>query len=128
MKRTALWLLASLALLVSSCAATLRIQATAPTLDNGAADCADPLILGPTPAASIFTLWFSWTGPETGIASVGNLAPGALAQVLRQVKAGAYTMRAWAVDQAGNTSCDTTATFVYKNNPHKVGGLSSYSP
>lgn len=128
MNRIGIVLLLALVML-SSCAATMRLQATAPTMDDDAVNhCVDAPILVPTPAGSILTVWFSWTGPETGQASVPNLMPGALAQIQRQTKAGTYNVTSWAVDQNGNTSCDTTATFTFKGNPHTVSGLSSYTP
>ena len=113
---------------LTSCAATMRLEATAPTQDNAAA-CGVAPVLGPSPTGTILTVWFSWSGPETGSASVTGLAPGTVARLpQREVAPGTYTVRAWAVDQAGNISCDTTAAFTFKSNPYRVSGLAPYIP
>ena len=114
-------------LLLASCAATMRVQATAPTLDNAAACGASPA-LGPTPASSVFAVTFSWTGPTSGTKTISGLAPGSLAQISETVPPGTYTVRAFVTDQAGNVGCDSSIVATFKSPPHKVGGLGTYTP
>lgn len=110
-------LLMSLILLaaLTSCGATLRVKATAPTNDNDGS-CAAPVLYA-APAAAPRVLHFAWTGPVSGEDSVTTTA-GTLVTYTRGVPPGTYTVRAWASD-AGGPGCDTTTVVVVKAPPAK---------
>ena len=96
-----------LMLLLSSCAATLRVRATAP-LEVNDGTCEAP-VLYPAAAGAPLVLHLRWSGPASGEDSLttqagltwdfsrGNLPPGA------------YTVTAWA-SNLGGAGCDTTIT------------------
>lgn len=98
---------------LSSCSATLRVKATAPTNDNDGT-CAAPVLYG-TPVGTPRVVHFAWTGPAAGEDSITTTA-GALVTYSRTVPPGMYTVRVWASD-AGGVGCDTTTTTVVKAPP-----------
>jgi len=110
-KLTASCLLLLIAL--SSCSATLRVKATAPTNDNDGT-CAGPVLVA-MPAGTPRVMHFAWAGPVSGEDSISTTA-GTLVTFSRGVPPGIYTVRTWASD-AGGVGCDTTATFVVKAPP-----------
>jgi hypothetical protein len=98
-------------------AATLKLQATAPGQDNGGT-CAAPILIAGQGVAR--TVHFSWTGPEAGEDSVVT-SVNLQVILLKQVKAGSYTVRAWATKPSiAEAGCDTTAVFVAQAPPWKV--------
>lgn len=112
----------TLALFVSvgcqSCAhgATLSVRGTAPDQDNGGT-CVAPA-LTPMLLSNVLKVQLDITGP-TAVRDSLTVAPGQAWTWARNVPAGTYTVRAWAVD-AGGVGCDTTITITTKNQPWKV--------
>jgi len=102
----------------SSCghAATLSVRGTAPDQDNGGT-CATPQ-LSPMLPANQLKIQLDITGP-TAVRDSLTVTAGQLWSWARNVPAGTYLVRAWAVD-AGGVGCDTTITIVTKNQPWKV--------
>jgi hypothetical protein len=103
-----------LALALSSCGASLRLQATAPAQLNGGT-CALPQ-LSVSPAWPMM-LHFAWNGPAAGEDSVA-CSPGQLITWSRGVPAGSYTIRGWASNAYGS-GCDTTINKVAGDPPGK---------
>ena len=123
MKRLARKLLAVVSLgavLLSSCAATLRLSATAPIQDDDRATCTATPIL--TARTGFTRMHFAWVGAVSGQDSLTTTA-GTLVNFVRTgIPAGLYTVRAWASDSAG-VSCDTTITLQLGGPPAKVRDL-----
>jgi homogentisate 1,2-dioxygenase len=117
MKRLPL-LLSAMLLALASCSATLRLHATAPTLDNDSASCTAVVLVPRLPTDPV-TVHFSWTGPRSGEDSVVTVSGGAVSIALN-VPAGTYTVHAWGSD-AGGAGCDTMFTTRAKAAPWKVG-------
>ncbi len=111
--RKAILLAGLLLVALTSCSATLRVKATAPTNDNDGS-CAAPVLYA-VPAGTARVMHFAWTGPASGEDSVATTA-GTLVTYSRGVPPGTYTVRTWASD-AGGAGCDTTATVVVKAPP-----------
>lgn len=105
MRRLALLVLLALVAL-SSCAATLRVTASAPTFDNDGT-CGSPVLL-PATAGAPRVLHFQWSGPASGEDSVATIV-GAPVTFSRNVPAGTYTVRGWA-SSSGGAGCDTTVS------------------
>ncbi|MBI5710013.1 MAG: hypothetical protein HZC42_06880 [Candidatus Eisenbacteria bacterium] len=114
---TRLLFLASLGALLnfSSCAATLRMRASAPQYDNDGS-CAVPLLLSRAAQDSCW-IHFAWSGPAAGEDSARG-APGQLVSLVRTVPAGLYQLRGWASD-AGGIGCDTTIAVTVRAAPWK---------
>lgn len=106
------WLLAAL---VTSCAATLRVNGTAPAQDNDGT-CSAPSLI---PRSGDLVVHFLWTGPSAGHDSI-TVASGSAFQYLRPgLPEGVYTVRVWASDPGG-PGCDTTVTRAISSPPWKV--------
>lgn len=116
MTRHLLLAIAGALVLLSSCAATLKLSGTAPNQDN-AGTCTTPT-LTPIAPGSVVTVHVSATGPLAFEDSLA-IAAGSTFTFTRNVPAGTYTVRAWASD-AGGIGCDTTLTLVLKNPPWRV--------
>ena len=101
---------------ISSCGATLRLRATAPTADNDGS-CGAPALFA-APAGAPRVVHFQWSGPAAGEDSVSTTA-GTLVSIVRTVPPGTYTVRGWASD-AGGAGCDTTLTVTVKAAPWRV--------
>ena len=115
MRRLAI-LCAAVLVVLSSCGATLRMHATAPTFDNDGT-CTSPVLIA-APVSIPRMLHFSWTGPLSGEDSVAT-SSGVLVTLTRTVPPGVYVVRAWASD-AGGAGCDTSITTILKAPPWKV--------
>jgi hypothetical protein len=110
-----LWIIVALAaLMLTSCGASLRLQATAPAQLNGGT-CALPQ-LSSSPAWPMM-LHFAWSGPAAGEDSV-PCNPGQLVTWSHGVPAGTYTIRGWASNAYG-AGCDTTITKAAGDPPGK---------
>jgi len=116
MKRLALLLVALALLAFSSCAATLRVTATAPAQDNDGT-CTAP-VLSASPAGAARVVHLAWTGPSTGEDSVTTTA-GSPVTYSASVRPGTYSVRVWA-SGAGGIGCDTTVTALVTAPPWKV--------
>ena len=106
-------MLACLALALGSCASTMRLTATAPTQDNDGT-CTVPVLLAAN-AGAARVVHFAWSGPEAGEDSVVTTV-GAPVSLVRTIRPGTYTIRAWASSSAG-VSCDTTLVRTYSSPP-----------
>ena len=115
MKRTTFLLLLALAGF-TSCSATLRLSATAPTMDNEGT-CAAPELYS-APNGLRRAVHFSWTGPVSGEDSVIT-TPGGLATISRPVPPGVYFVHGWA-SGAGGVGCDTALTVTVAAPPWRV--------
>src|SRR5262245_36464168 len=98
-------LLLLIPLMLASCGATMRVNGHAPANDNNGT-CAAPVLL--TNQSAFVVMHFQWQGPDAGEDSI-SVATGAAFSFSRSVRAGSYTIRAWASD-AGGVGCDTTIT------------------
>lgn len=115
MRRPALLLLAAAALELTSCAATLRMGATAPSQDNDGT-CTSPVLVAAPNAPRI--VHFRWVGPVAGEDSVA-VTSGQLATLQRNVTPGQYVVYGWASD-AGGAGCVDSVRVTIKAAPWRV--------
>lgn len=116
MKRASLVLIALALAAFTSCGATLRLSATAPTQDNDGT-CTVPA-LSNSPAGAQRALHFSWSGPVSGEDSVATTA-GSPVTYTRTVPPGVYTVRGWA-SGPGGVGCDTVIVVTVTAPPWRV--------
>jgi len=119
-RKRLLWLLATLALVLTSCSARpIRARFTAPAEDN-AGTCTAP-ILGLTPAGTLISVRIDWSGPASGTLVVSNLLPGAAVDTLLIGAAapGFYTITA-TPSHRGGTGCPATARDTVQSPPWRV--------
>lgn len=97
------------AIAVSSCGASLRMSATAPSqLNDGT--CSVPALLSATPGSSCY-VHFRYEGPTTGEDSVLTTV-GTLVSVSRTVTPGSYRVIGWASNAGGQGCRDTIQSTV----------------
>jgi hypothetical protein len=111
-------LLILLGVLLSGCAATFVVRATAPINDN-VGTCAAPLL---GPRSGVTVMHFEWTGPISGEDSVSTTAGTQVTFQKNGFPAGLYSIRAWASD-LGGAGCDTTISKRFGGPPGKPQGV-----
>lgn len=116
MRRHTLLLVALFLLALSSCSATLRVQATAPTADNDGT-CAVPVLIAAGVGAPRM-MHFQYAGAAAGEDSIATTA-GTTVVFARSVPAGSYVVRAWASD-AGGAGCRDSILVSLKAPPWRV--------
>jgi len=109
----------AVAFIITGCAATWSIQGHAPTQDN-IGTCAAPILV-PT-SEPWFWIKYVRNGPSSGRDSVKAL-PGGLFVFPLSTPSGFYTLRAFATDSAGNTTCDTTISVAVKGKAANISDL-----
>lgn len=86
-------------------AATLKVRAVAPDLDNGGS-CTAPVLI---PRSDSCWVHFQWISPSRIGEDSVRAAAGQPVALTVNVPPGIYTIRSWASD-VGGAGCDTSAT------------------
>ena len=124
MRRILAWAILLSLLLLTSCAATLRLSWTMPVLDNEGT-CTSPVLTGSPPNAFVRARFTFSQGATVKTDSVAGRAGQFFSSIPFAVpKAGLWSVAVVTVDSLGNLSvCDTTINAFAKGRPWIVPDL-----